>query len=66
MSSNKTDEELSTTMPNASASYGRLKLKVWHNKDLAFRTKCSVYRGVMGAETLPVYKLNAHKLNTPI
>ena len=70
MSNNKMDEELNTRMSNASASYGRLKQKVWHNKDLTFRTKCSVYRAVVlssllyGAEAWPVYKLTAHKLNT--
>ena len=70
MNNNKMDEELNTRMSNASTSYGRLKEKVWHNKDLTFKTKCSVYRAVVlssllyGAEAWPVYKLAAHKLNT--
>ena len=64
------NEKLDTRMSNASTSYGRLKEKVWHNKDLTFQTKCSVYRAVAlssllyGAEARTVYKLAAHKLNT--
>ena len=70
MNNNKMDEELDTRMSNISTSYGRLKEKVWHNKDLTFKTKCSIYRAVVlssllyGAEAWPVYKLAAHKLNT--
>ena len=69
MNNNKMDEELNTRMSNASTSYGRLKEKVWHNKDLTFKTKCSVYRAVVlssllyGAEAWPVqafYDNNAH------
>ena len=47
MNNNKIDEELDTRMSNASTSYDRLKEKVWHNKDLMFQTKCSVYRAVV-------------------
>ena len=36
MNNNMMDEELDTRMSNASTSYGRLKEKVWHNKDLTF------------------------------
>lgn len=70
MNNNKMDEEIKTRMSNASISYGRLKQKVWYNKDLTFQTKCSVYRAVVlssllyGAETWPVYKLAARKLNS--
>ena len=59
------NEKLDTRMSNASTSYGRLKEKVWHNKDLTFQTKCSVYRAVVlssllyGAEARTVYKLAA-------
>ena len=66
MNNNKMDEELDTRMSNASTSYGRLKEKVWHNKDLTFITKCSVYKAVVlssllyGAEAWTVYKLAAH------
>ena len=57
------NEELDTRMSNASTSYGRLKEKVWHNKYLTFRTKCSVYRAIAlssllyGTEAWTVYKL---------
>ena len=36
MNNIKMDEELDTRMSNASTSYGRLKEKVWHNKNLTF------------------------------
>ncbi len=70
MNNNKMDDEINTRMSNASISFGRLKTKVWYNKDLTFKTKCSVYRAIVlssllyGAETWPVYKLTAHKFNT--
>lgn len=70
MNNNKMDEEIATRMANASISYGRLKQKVWQNKDLTFKTKCSVYRAIVlssllyGTETWPVYKLVARKFNT--
>ena len=66
MNNNKMDEELDTRMSNASTLYGRLKKKVWHNKDLTFHTMYSVFRAVVlssllyGAEAWTVYKLAAH------
>ena len=46
MCNNKKDEEIHTRMSNASISFGRLKTKVWYNKDLSFKTKCTVYRAI--------------------
>ena len=70
MCNNKMDEEIHTRMSNASISFGRLKTKVWYNKDLSFKTKCTVYRAIVlssllyGAETWPVYRIVSHKFNT--
>ena len=68
--SNKMDEELKTRLSNASTSFGRLKDKVWFNKDLTFKTKCAVYRAIVmssllyGSESWPVHKVIAHRLNS--
>ena len=66
---NKLDQELHLRMSKASQSFGRLREKVWDNKDLTTKTKCAVYQAIVlstllyGVESWTVYKIAAHKLN---
>lgn len=67
---NKLDQELQLRMSKASQTFGRLRVRVWDNKNLTTKTKCAVYQAIVlptllyGVESWTVYKLAAHKLNT--
>ena len=41
------DVELQTRMAKASASFGRLNVRLWRNKDVSTKVKCQVYRAVI-------------------
>ena len=59
---NRLDEEIKTRMATASITYGKLKQRVWHNKNLTFQTKCAVYRAT---EYSPHYYMEQkHGLST--
>lgn len=66
---NKLDNELEIRISNASRSFGRLRERVWNNKDLTIKTKCAVYRAIVlstllyGVESWVVYRATAHKLS---
>ena len=66
---NKLDTELRLRKSKASQAFGRLKDKVWFNKDLTIKTKCAVYSAIVlsnllyGAESWTVYMAQAHSLN---
>ena len=66
---NKLDTELRLQKSKASQAFGRLKDRVWFNKDLAVKTKCAVYSATVlstqlyGAESWTVYMAQAHSLN---
>ena len=66
---NKLDTELEIRMSNASKAFGRLRDRVWDNKDLTIKTKSAVYRAIVlsallyGVESWVVYKVTAHKLS---
>ena len=44
---NKHDAELELRISNASKAFGRLRDRVWQNKDLTIKTKCAVYRAIV-------------------
>ena len=66
---NKLDAELEIRTSNASNAFGRLKDRVWKNKELTIKTKCAVYKAIIlstllyGSEAWTVYRVAAHKLN---
>ena len=66
---NKLDTELRLRKSKASQAFGRLKDRVWFNKDLTIKTKCAVYSAIVlstllyGAESWTVYMAQAHSLN---
>ena len=43
---NKLDNELRLRKSKASQAFGRLKDRVWFNKDLTIKTKCAVYSAI--------------------
>ena len=67
---NKLDTELQLRKSKASQAFGRLKERVWHNKDLNLKTKCAVYSAVVlsallyGSESWTVYMSQALSLNS--
>ena len=67
---NKLDAELQLRKSKASQSFGRLKERVWFNKDLSLKTKCAVYQAIVlstllyGSESWTVYMNQAHNLNS--
>ena len=66
---NKHDAELELRISNASKAFGRLRDRVWQNKDLTIKTKCAVYRAIVlstllyGVEAWVVYRFAAHRLS---
>lgn len=66
---NRLDAELQLRKSKASQAFGRLKERVWFNKDLTIKTKCAVYRAIVlatllyGAESWTVYMTQTHNLN---
>ena len=66
---NKHDAELELRISNASKAFGRLRDRVWQNKDLTIKTKCAVYRAIVlstllyGVEAWVVYRVAAHRLS---
>ena len=66
---NSLEIELELRTSNASRAFGRLKERVWNNRDLTLTTKCAVYKAIVlstllyGSETWTVYRAAAHKLN---
>ena len=63
------DEEVSYRIARASASFGRLKDRVWHRHGLSLKTKLKVYRAVVlpsllyASETWTVYSRHVKQLN---
>ena len=61
-SNNSLDKEISSRIAKASASFGRLRKRVWDNRGLKIDTKCAVYRAVVlsallyGCETWTAYR----------
>jgi len=66
---NKLDAELEIRTSNASKAFGRLKDKVWNNKEIIIKTKCAVYKAIIiftllyVSEAWTVYRVAVHKLN---
>ena len=66
---NKLDAELEVRISSASKAFGRLRERVWHNKNLTIKTKSAVYRAIVlsallyGVESWVVYRATAHKLS---
>lgn len=63
------DSELTSRMGKASASYGKLRERLWNNHHVSLRVKCKVYKAIVlstllyGAETWTVYSTQVKKLN---
>ena len=61
-SNNSLDKEISSRIAKASASFGRLRKRVWDDRGLKIDTKCAVYRAVVlsallyGCETWTAYR----------
>lgn len=55
---NRMDDEINTRMANASRSFGRLKQKVWFNKDLTVKTNCAVYIAIVISALLYMFLRN--------
>ena len=62
------DDEIQRRMTKASASFGRLRQRLWNNHHVSMRVKGNIYRAIMlstlfyGAEAWTVYKRQVKKL----
>ena len=63
------DVEIQRRMAKASASFGRLRQRLWNNHHVSMRVKGKIYRAIMlftllyGAEAWSVYRLQVKKLH---
>ena len=71
MANNATiDDEISLRISRASASFGRLKDRVWNRRGLSFETKLQVYHAVVlpsllyACETWTVYSRHMQRLQS--
>ena len=68
-SSSKIDKELRTRTGKASASFGKLRERLWNNRHVSIKVKCQVFRAVVlsnflyGAETWTNYRAQVKKLH---
>ena len=64
------DEEVNLRVARASASFGRLRSRVWERRGISQKTKLQVYKAVVlpsllyGSETWTVYARHARQLNS--
>ena len=64
------DDEINLRVARASASFGRLRDRVWNRRGLSFETKLQVYRAVVlpsllyGSETWTVYAPHERQLQS--
>jgi hypothetical protein len=67
-STNNLDKEISSRIAKASASFGRLRRRVWNERGLKKVTKCAVYRAVVlsallyGCESWTLYRRHSKLL----
>ena len=63
------DDEIQRRMAKASASFGRLRQRLWNNHHVSMRVKGKIYRVIVlstllyGAETWPMYRRQVKKLH---
>ena len=63
------DDEVLCRISRASQAFGRLHIRVWHERGISIKTKLSVYRAVVlpsllyGCETLTCYRRHTKKLD---
>ena len=63
------DDEIQRRMAKASASYGRLRQRVWNNHHVSMRVKGKIYRAIVlstllyGAEAWTVFRRQVKKLH---
>ena len=63
------DDDVQRRMPKASASFGRLRQRLWNNHHVSMRIKIKIYRAIVlstllyGAEAWAVYRRQVKKLH---
>ena len=63
------DDDVQRRMPKASASFGRLRQRLWNNHHVSMRIKIKIYRAIVlstllyGAEAWAVYRRQLKKLH---
>ena len=63
------DDEIQRRMPKTSASFGRLRQRLWNNHHVSMRVKGKIYRAIVlstllyGAEAWTVYRRQVKKLH---